>query len=119
MFDEIVRENLKKKFMEIQHRMEAAIVQLNDEDLNWRPGSESNSITSLVIHVSRNIHQRVEAGIEGKKDKRDRKAEFSGDLSHTKEELLQVIDQSFSKIIQVVSTLSEEAFLNMQTICNN
>lgn len=119
MFDEFVKESMKRTFIQIQNRMTAAIIQLNDEDLNWRPTSESNSITNLVVHISGNIHQRIEAGIEGKKDTRDRESEFSEHLTYTKEKLLQMIEHSFATIIRVVSSLSANEFLKTQTIRSN
>ncbi|MFD3448351.1 DUF1572 family protein [Microbacteriaceae bacterium 4G12] len=119
MLANILKENLKAKFIEIQNRMISAINQLNDDDLNWRLNLESNSIANLVIHISGNIHQRIEAGIEGKRDNRDREAEFSPGLIHTKEELLQIIQTSFSKLIDVISDLSHDDFLKPQKVRNN
>ncbi|MGG3575214.1 DinB family protein [Bacillus gobiensis] len=119
MFEEVVIENIKGRFIDIKNRMTEAIKQLNDEDLNWRPTSGSNSITNLVVHISGNIHQRVEAGIEGKKDIRDRESEFSEKITHTKKELLQIIEQWFSTIIRVITSLSQDGFLKIETIRNN
>ncbi len=109
-------ESLRERFTQMQNRMIAAMNQLDNEDLNWRPGKESNSIANLVIHISGNVHQRIESGIEGKIDTRDREAEFDQDVYYEKEELIDIISKSFSKIIKVISNLSTEDLLKMQTI---
>ncbi|MGR3779191.1 DUF1572 family protein [Bacillus paramycoides] len=119
MLTNIVKENLIEKFIEIQNRMISAINQLDDDDLNWRPNFESNSIANLVIHISGNIHQRIEVGIEGKVDNRDREAEFSPNLVYNKEELIQIIQASFSKLIDVISHLAPDDYLKPQKVRNN
>ncbi|MFD0679778.1 MULTISPECIES: DUF1572 family protein [unclassified Paenibacillus] len=108
---EVVKANWETKLNDIQQRMIAAISQLNDEQLNWRPNEESNSIANLILHIEGNIQQRIEATVLGGVDRRDRDAEFDIGVHASGEELLQRFNKSFDLLKQTVSTISEERLL--------
>lgn len=57
--------NQHRKLREIHTRMAWAIRQLSDEDVNWRPNEQSNSIANLVVHICGNVTQRYTVGIAG------------------------------------------------------
>lgn len=52
--NQIIINNLLTKFEQIKNRILSVINQLSDEDINWRPNEESNSISNLVIHIAGN-----------------------------------------------------------------
>ena len=113
---QVVKGNLIKKSAEIRRRMLQAIDQLNDDQINWRYNSECNSIANLVVHIRGNIHQRIEAGMLGKPDKRDREAEFDLGVWLTLQEAKQLIEESFNLLENTIHNLSDDDLLNQQTV---
>lgn len=66
------------QFEHIKKRAEKAIDQLTEQDLHWRPNSESNSIAIIIKHLSGNMHSRWTNFLttDGEKEYRDRDGEF-------------------------------------------
>jgi len=58
-------------------KIRAAVEQLDEADLWWRPNEQSNSIGNLMLHLAGNIRQWVVSGVGGALDVRDRPAEFA------------------------------------------
>lgn len=114
--EQAVKANLIKKSAEIRRRMLQAIDQLNDDQINWRFNSECNSIANIVVHIRGNIHQRIEAGILGKPDTRDREAEFDPGVRLTLQEAKQMIEESFDLLENTIHNLSGDDLLNKQTV---
>jgi len=54
----------------------AAVDQLSDEDLWWRPNAVSNSVGNLMLHLSGNVRQWIVSGLGGAPDDRVRQLEF-------------------------------------------
>ncbi|UFT99619.1 DUF1572 domain-containing protein [Radiobacillus kanasensis] len=117
MEHQVVLSFLQNKMDEIQNRMRKVIDQLDEEDINWRPNKESNSIGNLVIHIDGNIHQRVEAQILGLPDRRDRDKEFNHTIQMKKDEIIQTLGASFSTFTEAVQGLNEED-LQRKTVVN-
>jgi uncharacterized damage-inducible protein DinB len=117
--NEIVTSHLRSRFSEIKRRMLSVINQLSDEDLHWRPNEESNSIANLVIHIAGVIHQRIESGIGGAPDTRDRDSEFESTMEYSRSDLTEMIDQSFHLLDEVITNLKPVDFLKQQTVRNN
>jgi hypothetical protein len=98
--------------------MLSVINQLSDEDINWRPNEESNSIANLVIHIAGNIHQRIEAGICGLQDNRDRDGEFNVNKVLSKKEVIEIIEKNFKILDETIKNLSYEDYLRLQKVRN-
>src|ERR1041385_9451923 len=58
-------------------KIERCLSLLTDEQIWWRPNSESNSIGNLILHLSGNARQWIVCGVGGAADARDRDAEFA------------------------------------------
>jgi uncharacterized damage-inducible protein DinB len=69
-------------------KIRAAVEQLDEADLWWRPNEQSNSIGNLMLHLAGNIRQWVVSGIGGAPDRRDRDAEFDRREPLTRAQLL-------------------------------
>ncbi|MFD1739410.1 DUF1572 family protein [Bacillus salitolerans] len=117
--NEIVINNLLSKFEQIKNRMLSVLNQLSDEDINWRPNEESNSIANLVIHIAGNIHPRIEAGISGHKDNRDRDGEFDVKKILSKNDAIKRIEGSFNILEATIRNLSYDDYLKPQKIRQN
>ncbi len=113
---QVVHEYLISKYRGIKQRMLSAIGQLTDEDINWRPNEESNSIANVVVHIAGNIHQRIEAGFLGHPDRRDRDREFETAIALLKDELISIIEASFAIVEDTLLKTSDEDFFRTQTL---
>lgn len=98
----------RQLFGEIRRRMLAAVKQLSDADLAWRPNEQSNSMANLVVHVCGNLTQRYVAQLGGAPDVRDRDAEFRLDVRRTGEELQWMIDSTFDAVDEILAGLPHE-----------
>lgn len=96
-------EDQRRKFRDVRRRILWTLGQLSDEEINWRPGPESNSVANLVAHVCGNLTQRYVAQLGGAADVRDRGAEFATDAAHTGERLQWMVDSTFDAVDEVLS----------------
>src|SRR5947207_8706539 len=88
-----------------RQRLTGVINQLSDEDLNWRPNAESNSVTNLVIHICGNLKQRYGHHISGDPDARNRQSEFDITAQRAKPELLAAMDNAFGMVDAILQRL--------------
>jgi hypothetical protein len=88
-----------------RQRMTGVINQLSDEDLNWRPNPQSNSITNLVVHVCGNLKQRYSHNIAGEPDTRDRPGEFETAAHRTRDQLLAAMEEAFGIVDSILGRL--------------
>jgi len=58
-------------------KIAAALSELTDEQVWWRPNDASNSAGNLILHLSGNVHQWIIAGVGGQPNLRDRASEFA------------------------------------------
>ena len=80
--EELIKEVRRRLIEESAPRIEKCLNRLTDDQIWWRPNSESNSIGNLVLHLSGNVRQWIIAGVGGQPDTRTRNEEFkSGKLS--------------------------------------
>lgn len=103
------------KFQEIERRWLAAVEQLNEEQLNWRPNEGSNSIANLVVHIRGNVSERINAGIHGEDSQRDRDAEFES-VVLGKARLIELVREAFDIVIRAVASMTPQQFEETQTI---
>lgn len=66
----------------------AAVSQLSDADLWWRPHETSNSVGNLLLHLAGNITQWIVGGVGRIPGARDRAAEFDRREPMSRPELL-------------------------------
>lgn len=99
------------EFRSQHRRLVAAIRQLDDDDLNWRPNEQSNSITNLVLHIRGNIGEWVESALGGGAYQRDRDREFNTRERYTRDQLIAMVDEGFQAVERIVSGLGEPDLL--------
>lgn len=112
----IVINQLTAKYEEIRTTLLKAITQLSNEQLNWRPNRESNSISNLVLHIAGNINQRIGTGLLGLSDRRNRDEEFDVNLFMTKDQLIVLVDESFDRLVKTTRELAMEDLLRTQQV---
>ncbi|MCM3783445.1 DUF1572 domain-containing protein [Neobacillus mesonae] len=113
----LVKELLISKTEDIEKRTLHVLAQLSDEEVNYRYNEMSNSIANLVVHISGNIDERIRSGICGREVIRDRDAEFET-LYRTKDELIELTNQSYRDVKETIQQMSEEDFMKTQQIRN-
>ncbi|MCM3627510.1 DUF1572 domain-containing protein [Paenibacillus glycanilyticus] len=109
------REWLTRKFEEIQGRILKALEQLDDEQVNWSPSTNSHSISTLIRHMEGNALERVNKGILYQDISRDRDAEFRH-VFKTKEELVLTIRNCLEGITGALRSISDEQLERTQSV---
>ena len=104
-------ENITTQFKSYKEVTDKTIAQLEEKDLHWKYNEESNSIASIMIHMSENMLSRWTDFFtsDGEKDWRDRDAEFeTHDLS--KNELIAQWEKGWNCLFYALNSLNEENF---------
>ncbi|HNF47967.1 MAG TPA: DUF1572 family protein [Chitinophagales bacterium] len=98
-----------KQFQYYQSLGEKTMAQLNDEQLFWKPNSESNSIANIIQHLSGNMLSRWTDFLtsDGEKNWRNRDEEFE-EFMHTRNELLQRWAKGWECLFTALNSLKEE-----------
>lgn len=82
--------------------------QLSDEDLCWSPSTESNSVATIVKHLSGNMLSRWTDLLttDGEKEWRNREEEFTQTLL-TRQELMNVWQKGWACLLDTLGSLTE------------
>lgn len=112
---EEIKNILIAKFEEIHRRLLLVLDQLEDDQVNWQPNESSNSISNLVIHINSNVKERIGKGMNHKAFERNRDAEFEK-IYRSKHELIPIVNDSFSEIIETLKTMNQEQFSKSQFV---
>jgi len=116
MDHEFNRKWLEHKFENIRSRILKALVQLNDEQVNWRPNHTSLSISTLIRHIEGNIQERVMKGIlQQDVAPRNREQELS-QVFVSRDDLIQIVKNRFQFLIDTVKSMSSQDFERVQPV---
>lgn len=101
--------NTVKQFEYYKSLGDKTIEQLEFQDLQWLPNTESNSIAVIVKHMAGNMLSRWTNFLteDGEKPWRLRDQEFV-DTHHTKEELIEVWESGWDCLFKAIAPLKEE-----------
>lgn len=85
------------------------ISQLADDELVWQYNEESNSIATIIKHLSGNMLSRWTNFLtsDGEKEWRNRDAEFENDI-HTKEAIVELWEEGWKCFLETFKNLKEE-----------
>lgn len=89
-------------------KINAALAELSDEQIWWRPNEASNSIGNLILHLAGNIRQWMIAGVGGAVDTRNRTHEFAARDQISKAELLRLLAGTLEESDAVLAKLESE-----------
>ena len=95
-------------------KIERCLAELSNEQIWWRPNSESNSIGNLVLHVCGNARQWIVAGVGKTADNRTRAAEFTRTEPIDRSELLELLRSTLSEVERVLTRLILKVFLSSE-----
>ena len=76
MVEAAIREFRRRVFEENFQRIEKCLTLLTEEEIWWRPNTESNSVGNLILHLEGNARQWIVAGLGQQTDIRKRQTEF-------------------------------------------
>lgn len=104
----------RQRLNDLRRRSTLAMGQLKDEDLNWRPNDDSNSIANLVLHLEGNLRQRI-AGLGGPPFERDRDNEFNQREAVPADQLLKRLNEVVWAFDELVGNLDSDALAQTHT----
>ncbi len=96
-------------FKQYKQLAEKAIYQINDDEIHYKPEPESNSVYTVVKHMSGNMRSRWTDFLtsDGEKEWRNRDVEFEDDARITKAEMLEAWDAGWNCVFHALEPLSE------------
>ncbi len=99
--------SVKQQFEYYKTLGEKTFIQLTDEKINWKLNEESNSISTIVKHLSGNMLSRWTdfRTTDGEKEWRKRDEEFEIE-NLTKKELIEKWNIGWSCLFQAINSLS-------------
>lgn len=102
-------ESTIKQFIYYKMLGEKTFDQLSDEQLFWQHGPESNSVATIVKHLSGNMLSRWSdfLSTDGEKPWRNRDEEFENDLT-SKIEVLDLWQKGWQVLLETLQSLSVE-----------
>ncbi len=90
--------------------------QLSDDDVQWRPFEEANSIQNIILHLCGNIRQWIMHGAGGAEDVRDRPREFSDHQPLDKQELSVRLSQTLQEADDVLARFDPARLTEPRTV---
>lgn len=107
-----------RKFLgeEYLPKIERCLEQLSDEQIWWRPNSDSNSIGNLILHLSGNARQWIICGLGGETDKRQRQTEFDERRIITRAELVTLLRKTVADVDEVLGKFDTLRLLDLYPI---
>lgn len=89
-------------------KITAALGELTDEQIWWRPNEESNSAGNLILHLAGNVRQWIIAGVGGAPNTRDRASEFAERRHISNDELLSLLNATLDEVDAVLAALEND-----------
>ena len=100
-------------------RLHKCLDQLTEEEIWFRPNSNTVSIGNLVLHLCGNVKQWLISGLGGVPDKRERQKEFDEPGPLPTEELRERLDSLATDIESVLKQLTTDDLLSLKSIQGN
>jgi uncharacterized damage-inducible protein DinB len=97
-------------------KIERCVALLSDEQVWWRPNTESNSIGNLLLHLSGNARQWIVCGLGGDTDVRDRDSEFAQRKTIPRADLLNGLRQTIREVDATLAKFDMDSLVEKKTI---
>jgi uncharacterized damage-inducible protein DinB len=97
-------------------KIERCVEKLTDEQVWWRPSTESNSIGNLLLHISGNARQWIVCGLGGERDERQRQTEFDERSGIPRGELLARLRTTMAEVDHVLARFDLSRILDSYPI---
>jgi len=96
-------------------QVRAAVDQLTEEQIWWRPNEKSNSVGNLVLHLSGSLNHYLNRNIGGQPYERNRDAEFAARGPMPKKELMAIFDDMVNKADRTFANIKPEQLIGPST----
>ncbi len=105
---ELYLQEVRKRIAKDRAQAEKALAQVKDEELDWQPTANANSLAILLQHVGGNLISRWTDFLttDGEKPSRDRDGEFEAQAL-TRDELLDIWDRGHACFEESLASLTE------------
>ena len=97
-------------------RVKKCIELLTEDEIWHNPGTHTNSIANLILHLKGNITQYILSGLGGIRDTREREKEFTTKSGHTGDELYQMLETTVLEANKVLENLPVEMLTANYTV---
>ncbi len=110
---------LQERFNQLKSKGDKALSEIKEENINWKPDIESNSVAIIVKHLNGNMLSRWTDfyTTDGEKLWRNRESEFEGEIS-SKEELIRIWNDGWQCFNNITNNLTNGDLLK-SIIINN
>src|SRR4051794_1787191 len=101
--------SVEKQFAYYKMLAEKTFDQLSEDQLRWQYNPESNSISTIVKHLSGNMLSRWTdfLNTDGEKEWRDRDAEFENDLG-SRQEMIEKWNEGWSCLFNTIRSINAD-----------
>src|SRR6266550_8118242 len=89
-------------------QVRAAVEQLTEEQMWWRPNEKSNSVANLVLHLSGSLNLYLNRNIGLIAYERDRDGEFAARGPMSKREVMAIFDDMVANAEQTLARVKPE-----------
>ena len=93
-------------------KIESCLQKLTDEQVWWRPNSDSNSIGNLLLHLSGNARQWIVCGLGTEPDARKRQTEFDARDVIPRDQLLHKLTATIAEVDGVLASFDAARLLD-------
>jgi uncharacterized damage-inducible protein DinB len=93
-------------------KIESCLQKLTDEQVWWRPNSDSNSIGNLLLHLSGNARQWIVCGLGTAPDARKRQTEFDARDVIPRDQLLHTLTATVAEVDEVLASFDATRLLD-------
>jgi len=97
-------------------RVKKCLLLLTEDEIWHKPGTHTNSIANLILHLNGNITQYILSGLGGIRDTREREKEFTAKSGYTGEELYQMLETTVLEANKVLENLPVEMLTANYTV---
>ena len=108
-FIEKARELITREYLP---KIGSCVEKLTDEQVWWRPNSESNSIGNLLLHLSGNARQWIICGLGTEPDARKRQSEFDARDAIPRDQLLHKLTATIAEVDGVLASFDVARLLD-------
>ncbi len=92
--NELIIDQIEVRLIECGiQRILSCIDKLTNQQLQYRPNSNSNSINNQILHLNGNVRQWLIATLTDENDIRERNAEFDANDTRTKKALIEILEK--------------------------
>ena len=104
-------EESRKTLTEARDKIVHCLKQLNDDQANWRPFEQQNSLANIILHLCGNIRQWIIGGVGGTPDTRNRPAEFADRKRYAVSDLIDRLNATVREADEVIARVPRERLL--------